>query len=245
MYSPLEQFDAISLKTFINYGYDLDFTLFSTLIPLFVLIALSGIINSIKREFTLIPKLLQSIVEINIEFIFNLIKQQIGRDGYILFPFIFTLFNFILGSNLLSLLPFGIALTSHLIIILWLSLTLSLGIFIIGLYIHNIKFLRIFLPECPLILLPMLICIEIFSYVIKSFSLAIRLSANIMAGHTLVYIMSSFIIKVTYIEFWFIAIGFIILFAVLLLELGVAFLQAYVFTVLICIYIHDSFHPAH
>lgn len=91
----------------------------------------------------------------------------------------------------------------------------------------------------------MLICIEIFSHVIKSFSLAIRLSANIMAGHTLVYIISSFIVKTAYIEFWFLIVGSFLLSAVLLLELGVASLQAYVFTVLICIYIHDAFYPGH
>jgi len=242
MFSPLEQFDAIRLMMF-NIKFNISFL--STLIPLIILIIIFMVIPSFKRMFTIIPTTTQSILELNIEFIFNLIKQQIGKKGYVLFPFIFTLFNFILGSNLLSLIPFGIALTSHLIIILWLSLSLSLGIFIMGLHINNIKFLKIFIPECPLILLPMLIGIEIFSYIIKSFSLAIRLSANIMAGHTLVYIISSFILKITAIEFWFFAIGFIFLLFVLALELGVAFLQAYVFTVLVCIYIHDAFYVGH
>lgn len=189
--------------------------------------------------------MIQSICEKNIEFIFDLIKQQIGKDGYILFPYIFTIFNFILGSNLLSPLPFGIALTSHLIIILWLSLSLSLGIFILGIYYHNLKFLKIFIPECPLLLLPMLICTEIFSYTIKSFSLAIRSSANIMAGHTLVHIISSLVLKITKIKIFFFAIGFSSPPFILFLELGVAFLQAYVFTVLICIYFHDAFQGSH
>jgi len=240
MFSPLEQFDAIQIKMLtILWLWDISFL--STLVPIVLIIMLVLIVSLFDDMWTLIPNLTQSVLELNIVFVFDIIKQQIGRDGYILFPIIFTLFNFVLCSNLLSLIPFGMALTSHLVIILWLSLSLSLGIFIMGLYIHNIKFLKIFIPQCPLILLPMLIGIELFSYIIKSFSLAIRLSANIMAGHTLVYIISSFILKITAVEFWFFAIGFTFLLLVLALELGVAFLQAYVFTVLICIYIHDAF----
>ena len=91
----------------------------------------------------------------------------------------------------------------------------------------------------------MLILIEIFSYIIRAFSLAIRLSANIMAGHTLVFIISSFVLKMTTIKLGFFFFGFMCLFAVLLLELGVAFLQAYVFTILVCIYLNDSLHEAH
>ena len=109
---------------------------------------------------------------------------------------------------------------------------------------HNLQFLKIFIPECPFVLLPMLIFIEIFSYVIRAFSLAIRLSANIMAGHTLVFIISSFVLNITQIKFWFFFLGFGLLFAVLFLELGVAFLQAYVFSVLVCIYLNDSIKGA-
>lgn len=104
-------------------------------------------------------------------------KQQVGKKGIIYFPFIFTIFNFVLVCNLLSLMPFGIAPTSHLILILFLSITISLSIFLIGLLTHSISFLKIFIPECPFILLPILIPIEIFSYSIRMFSLAIRLAA--------------------------------------------------------------------
>jgi len=97
--------------------------------------------------------------------------------------------------------PFGFALTSHIVMTLYLSLSLGISIFFIGFLTHNIKFLKIFVPECPFALLPFLIVIEMFSYVIRCFSLAIRLSANIIAGHTLVYIISSFIINVIAIRF--------------------------------------------
>jgi len=96
------------------------------------------------------------------------------------------------------------------------------------------------MPECPLFLLPLLMVIEIFSYIIRAFSLAIRLSANIMAGHTLVFIISSSLLKVLKLNFIMFSFGLIILILILCLELGVAFLQAYVFTVLCCIYLNDS-----
>jgi F-type H+-transporting ATPase subunit a len=242
MFSPLEQFDVIS---FFNVFFDLPFL--STLLP-FVLLLLVFVVsvNVLKYNLKLIPRSIQRLFELVIEFIFNLLKQQIGKDGYMFFPFLFTLFNFILILNLLSLIPFGIALTSHIIMIMWLSLSTCLSIFIIGLYIHNVQFLKIFIPECPIVLLPMLILIEIFSYVIRAFSLAIRLSANIMAGHTLVFIIASSLAKIAQLNFILFMFGVGALFLVLILELGVAFLQAYVFSVLVCIYLNDALKgPSH
>lgn len=135
------------------------------------------------------------------KFILDLIKQQVGPKGYIYFPFIFTIFSFILLTNLLSLTPFSFALTSHIILIFLLSFTIIFSIFLIGLLTHNLKFLKIFVPECPFLLLFILVPIEIFSYAIRSVSLAIRLSANIMAGHTLVFIISSFVLNLSSMKF--------------------------------------------
>jgi len=118
MYSPLEQFDAIKLIRFGCSYLGHDYTFFSVLVPMVLIVIFFYLIPTFSINFLLIPKLFQSIFELNIEFIFNLIKQQIGKKGYKLFPMIFLLFNFILLNNLLSLIPFGIALTSHLIIIL-------------------------------------------------------------------------------------------------------------------------------
>jgi len=174
------------------------------------------------------------------------LDQQTGVKGYIYFPFIFSLFFFILLCNLLSMTPFGIALTSHFAIIIYLSLSLGLSIFFIGLITHNVQFFKFFIPECPFALLPALIAIELFSYVIRCFSLAIRLSANIIAGHTLVYIISSFILNIISIRFWFFFFLIFLIGAVLVLEISVAFLQAYVFTILVSIYLSDSLKkPGH
>jgi ATP synthase subunit 6 len=119
-----------------------------------------------------------------------------------------------------------------------------LSIFCIGLLTHNLNFLYIFLPECPAILLPMLVIIEIFSYIIRAFSLAIRLSANIMAGHTLVHIIASFVLLISVKLFGFL-LGFSFLVPILILELGVSALQAYVFSVLLCIYLFDALSGGH
>jgi len=245
MYSPLEQFDTINLLPLYIFRLDISFN--SVLLPLLIAdILLLLIVAFYSNSFKLVPDFWQLILEKLYLFVFNILDQQTGPKGYIYFPFIFSLFFFILLCNLISMTPLGIALTSHIAIILYLSLSLGLSIFLIGLLTHNIKFFKIFIPECPFLLLPFLIVIEMFSYVIRCFSLAIRLSANIIAGHTLVYIISSFIVNVISIKFWFFFILVFLISAVLLLEIGVAFLQAYVFTILVSIYLSDSLKtPGH
>jgi F-type H+-transporting ATPase subunit a len=171
--------------------------------------------------------------------ILDVLKQQLGVDGLIFFPFIFTLFFFIFFCNFFSLIPFGFALTSHISLLFFLSFSLSLSVFFLGLGNFGFKFFKIFVPESPFFLLFILIPIEIFSYFIRAFSLAIRLSANIMAGHTLVYIMSMFFISLGKLRVWFFFIIFFFFF-IFVLEFGVSFLQAYVFITLFCIYLNDS-----
>jgi ATP synthase subunit 6 len=201
---------------------------------------------SFSSFFNIVPTtLFQRLFEYTIKFILNLIKQQIGLIGYQYVVLIFSIFFNILILNLLSLLPFGIALTSHLIIILYLSLSICLGIFFEGYIISGDQFLKIFLPKSPLIMLPLLLLIELFSYIIRMFSLAIRLVANIMAGHTLIYIISTFTLMITSMNFFFIIIGITLICIIMLLELGVACLQAYVFTILILIYINDIYGGSH
>jgi len=244
-FSPLEQFDTINLVSLRFCTLDVSFN--SILLPLLIVnIFLGLVIYFYGSSFKLVPDFWQLLLEKLYLFVFNILDQQTGSKGYIYFPFIFSLFFFILLCNLTSMTPFGIALTSHFAIILYLSLSLGLSIFIIGLLTHNLKFFKLFIPECPFLLLPMLIIIEMFSYVIRCFSLAIRLAANIIAGHTLVYIISSFILNVISIKFWFFFLLVFLISAVLLLEIGVAFLQAYVFTILVSIYLSDSLKtPGH
>jgi ATP synthase subunit 6 len=240
MKSPLEQFDILNVKNF--FGAINDFSLNNIMLPfiLIIILFIFFLIFVLLKNAKIIPFILQSILESDFRFIINIIKQQTGLKGLAWTPFIFVIFNFILFSNLLSLIPFGIALTSHLIVILWLSISICISIFCIGLLNYNLKFLHIFIPQCPFVLLPILIPIEIFSYLIRLFSLAIRLAANILAGHTLVHIIVTFILNTMKVELILSLFVLIPLFLILTLEFGVAFLQAYVFTVLISIYLADS-----
>jgi len=237
MFSPLEQFDVIPLIFFSVGSYD--FTFFNIFIPLLLIISFFLAVGYLKSYYKLIPYSFQSALENIIEFVFSILKNQIGKEGYFFLPFVLTIFMTILLSNLMSIIPFGIALTSHLIVTMWLSLSICLSIFLFGLLYKNFKFLKIFVPTCPIALLPILILIELFSYVIRAFSLSIRLTANILAGHTLVHIIALFILNTLFLHFLAPLLGLLGLFAVLLLELGVACLQAYVLTILICIYFKD------
>lgn len=243
MFSPLEQFDLIPLVFFSLGNYDITF--FNIFLPLLLIISVLYFIESFYINYKLIPSNIQYVFESIIEFIIGIIKNQIGKEGFLFLPFIFTVFIFVLCANLLSVIPFGIALTSHLIVTMWLSLSICSGIFVLGLLYNNIKFLKIFIPKCPIALLPVLILIELFSYIIRAFSLSIRLTANILAGHTLVNIISVFIVNTLSINILFSFLGFLGIFAILLLELGVARLQAYVMTILICIYLKDIFGTDH
>lgn len=156
-------------------------------------------------------------------------------------PLFATLFLFILLANLFSLLPFSFALTAQMIPIVFLTLTLVSGLVVTGLGRLGLKFFKLFVPECPLALMFLLVPIEIFSYALRSVSLAIRLAANLMAGHTLVHIVSGFLLSLNVVfEFTLL----FLLWMVLLLEVGVACLQAYVFVVLLAIYLKDSLYLA-
>ena len=239
MKSPLEQFDILNIKSLSFYFLDISFN--NILIPFLIMLSISLIyIYIFSNKLNLIPFYIQNLFENIYIFLVTLIKQQTGYYGLFWIPFIFSIFNFILICNLLSLIPFGIALTSHLILIFWLSCTTCISIFIIGLLRFNLKFLHIFIPNCPFVLLPILIPIEIFSYLIRLFSLSIRLAANILAGHTLVHIIITFILNITKSDLILSIICLIPLFLILTLEFGVALLQAYVFTVLVCIYLSDT-----
>lgn len=187
------------------------------------------------------PNAWQSLVEEFYALIASILRQQAGVRGNIFVPLFATLFAFILIANLFSLLPFSFALTAQFIPIVYLSLTLVSGLVVTGLNRLGLKFLKLFIPECPLALMFLLIPIEIFSYGLRSVSLAIRLAANLMAGHTLVHIVSGFLLSLN-VVFQFTLL--VLLWMILLLEVGVACLQAYVFVVLLAIYLKDSLYLA-
>jgi len=238
--SPLEQFDVITLIPF--WVTDMELSITNLALTVFLAIVFGYIIFYFFFDQRLVPKTWQIIAEGIYLIAFRIVTEQIGHVGFVYFPFLFALFTFILLLNVFSMLPFAFAVTSHLAWTLYFSLSICLGIFLIGIFSHGIEFLKLFVPEVPLALYPLMITIEILSYIIRSFSLAIRLSANIIAGHTLVHILAEFVSVMSSMKKILIVLPYLLLFAIFILELGVAFLQAYIFVTLTCMYLNDAIH---
>lgn len=243
-YQPLEQFEIIIIEPI----YLLFFNLFITnsLFYMFIILLLYFYIFFVGiYKISFIPTNIQYIIENLYMFVWNLIKEQTGSKGLEYFGFIFSLFIFILFSNVLGLFPFGFTVTSHILVTFTLSFSVIVGLTIIGFREQKVKFLNLFIPkDVSKIMVPLLVIIEVVSYISRAFSLAIRLFANLMSGHTLLNILSTFVIKLFNKNFFFGIIPFIVVLGICFLEICLAFLQAYVFMVLTCIYLNDSLHEA-
>jgi len=244
--SPLEQFTIVSLIPLHLGHFYFSFTnssLFMFLATGFFLLFCSFVT---VQGGNLVPSRWQSFLEMIYEFVANLVEEQIGQSGKKYFPFIFTLFTFLLFSNLIGMIPYSFTTTSHLIVTFTLSVSVFLGVTLIGFQIHGIHFFSFLLPPgAPLALAPFLVVIELVSYSFRAISLGVRLFANMMAGHTLVKILSGFawtMLSVGGIMYIVSAIPALVVFALIFLEVGVACLQAYVFTILTCIYLNDAIH---
>mgnify|MGYP001184425421 CR=1 FL=1 len=186
-------------------------------------------------------------IEYSVIFVLDLIDQQIGKKGNKFFVLIFTLFFFIFMANLIGLLPYSFTTTSHVSQTFTLSLSLFLGVTFIGFIVQKLKFFELFVPkDVVFVLIPFLIIIEIISYISRAFSLAIRLFANMVSGHTLLNILAGFSLSLFNFKFYhqriFAILPFFVIFIIFVLEFCISFLQAYVFAVLICIYLNDSLH---
>jgi len=194
-FSPLEQFEINILQKFAIGPFDFSFTnsalfciLAFTLLYLFFLYTISN-----AKVF---PGRWQSVSELLYLFILLMAKQQAGKQSWAFFPLFFAAFTLIFALNFLGLFPLAFTVTSHIIITFTFALAFNLGFLILGFSIHKLKFLRLFVPSgVPVVLLPLLVVIEIISYLVRTFSLALRLFANMMGGHTLIQILSSFFIS--------------------------------------------------
>lgn len=191
----------------------------------------------------LVPGRMQSLVELSYEFVANMIKDNVGNEGRPYFPFIFTLFMFILACNMLGMLPYSFTVTSQIAVTFGLAFVVFIGVTVIGFIKHGLGFFKFFLPEgVPGFLAPLVIPIEVLSYLIRPVSLGLRLFANLTAGHTMLKVFAGFVVPL---GAFYILPGVIPMAAVIgltLLEFAIAFLQAYVFAVLSCIYLHDAIH---
>lgn len=238
MASPLEQFRIERIVPIEIGTLDASFTnsaMFMLIAAGLVVIFLS---TSLQNR-SLVPGRLQSIAEILYEFVANMVRSNVGADGRAYFPFVFSLFMFILFGNLLGMVPYSFTFTSHLAITLGLAMFIFIATTVLGFVKHGAHFFHFFLPHgTPWYVAPLLIPIEIISYFTRPVSLSLRLFANMTAGHTLLKVFAGFVAGMGI----FGVVPFAAVIAMTGLEFLIAFLQAYVFTVLTCIYLNDALH---
>ncbi len=242
MPNPMHQFEIKRLIDLEFLGLDASFTNAS----LFMVIAVMCItLLTIwgMRGRALVPSRMQSVAEISYEFVANMVRDNVGSAGQKYFPLIFSLFMFVLFSNMLGMMPYSFTVTSHIIVTFALAAFVFIGVTVIGFVKHGIGFLKFFVPSgVPAALLPLLVVIEVISYLTRPISLSVRLFANMMAGHTMLKVFGAFVVGLGLIGGWA-PLAFMVAFTGL--EIMVAFLQAYVFAILTCIYLNDALHMHH
>lgn len=197
----------------------------------------------------LIPGRLQSISEMSYEFVASMLRDAAGSQGMKFFPFVFSLFMFVLVANLLGLFPYFFTVTSHIIVTFALALLVIGTVVVYGFMKHGFGFLKLFVPEgVPGILVPLVVLIEVISFLSRPISLSVRLFANMLAGHITLKVFAGFVVSLSAAGFLGVAGSILPLamtVAITALEVLVAFLQAYVFAVLTCMYLNDALHPGH
>ncbi len=200
-----------------------------------------------SRGTSIVPGRMQMMGELAYSFIANMIKDNIGTKGMKYFPFIFSLFMFILFCNMLGMLPYSFTVTSHLIVTFALAAVVFVLVTLVGFFHHGIGFLKLFVPSgIPMVLMPLLVVIEIISYLTRPISLSVRLFGNMMAGHTMLKIFGGFVVGLSSAGLVPLAVApFAMMVAFTGLELLLAGLQAYVFTILTCIYLNEAIHMDH
>jgi F-type H+-transporting ATPase subunit a len=242
--SPMEQFQVKPIIPLHIGGYDVSFTNQSLwmcvvvgAVSLFMAVAVSN-----RR---LVPSRMQSMAEMSYEFVANMINMAAGEDGLRFFPFIFTIFLFVATSNFFGLIPGSFTVTSQIAVTFALTALVILTVIVTGFIKHGIGFLMLFVPKAPALMLILLVPLEVISFCTRPMSLSVRLFANMLAGHTMLKVMAGFVIALGgaggILSFLSVAPMALIV-AVYLLEFLVAFLQAYVFAILSCIYLSEALH---
>lgn len=236
MASPLEQFEIKTLVPIEVGGVDISFTNSSLFMTLTVIIG-GGVIALAAGRGAMVPGRFQTIAELTYEFIAGLIRETIGPEGRRYFPIIFSLFMFILVGNMLGMIPYSFTFTSHIIVTFALAFVVFVGVTILGFVRHGFHFFSFFVPPgSPVWMWPLLIPIEVISYLSRPISLSVRLFANMLAGHTMIKVIAGFVASLS--VFGVLPLALVV--ALTGLEILIAFLQAYVFTILTCLYIKDA-----
>ena len=245
MHSPVEQFTIKVLFALNLFGFDVSFTN-SSLFMVFTVLASIAFLGLAIRPAALIPGRMQGLAEMLYEFIADMVRSNVGSEGRPYFSFIFTLFMFVLFSNLLGLIPYSYTTTSQIVVTFAMALAIFIGVTLIALVKHGFHFFSFFVPSgAPKILIPFLVVIEVISYFVRPVSLSVRLFANMLAGHTMLKVFAGLAVMIASAGGVAVAGSILPLIAIIGLtglEVLVAVLQAYVFTILTCMYLNDALH---
>jgi F-type H+-transporting ATPase subunit a len=241
-HSPLEQFEIHPILPITVGDLNLSFTNSSLWMAIAVLLIYALVMLG-TRHGSMVPGRLQALVELSYQFIAEMLGSTVGKEGRQYFPFVFTLFMFILFGNFLGMIPGSFTYTSHIIVTFSLAIFVVTAVTVIGLIRHGFHFFSFFAPSgCPIYVMPLLVPIEVLSYLIRPISLSVRLFVNMMAGHIMLKTFAGFIVALG--SFYVLpgVAPLALTIALTGLEFAIAFLQAYVFTVLTCIYLQDAIH---
>jgi len=237
--SPLEQFVWKPIVPAEIGGVDVSFSNSSLFMTITVVVATLFLVLGMRRS-AIVPGRWQAAVELSYEFIAGLLRDTVGAEGRKYFPIVFTLFMFVLLGNLLGMVPYSFTFTSHIVVTFAMAIVIFIFVTILGFVKHGMHFFSFFAPPgTPVVMLPLLVPIEIISYLSRPISLSVRLFANMLAGHTLIKVIAGFIPALGVI-FGVLPLALVV--ALTGLEILIAFLQAYVFAILTCLYINDAIH---
>tara|TARA_Y100000994_G_scaffold220218_1_gene199199 strand:- start:29 stop:772 length:744 start_codon:yes stop_codon:yes gene_type:complete len=238
-HSPLEQFEVVPFVELKTQNIDLSFTNSSLSMVITVAIITIFLTLSVNTR-SIIPSRLQLVSELMYNFVAQLLSDTVGDNGRRYFPFVFSLFMFVLIGNMVGMIPYQFTFTSHIIVTFALASVVFIGVTILGFVNHGIRFFAFFyIPGVPFYMHPLLIPIEVISYLSRPISLSVRLFANMLAGHTLLKVFAGFVVSMPFFT-GVLPLTFIV--ALTGLEILIAFLQAYVFAILTCLYINDAYH---
>ena len=246
---PIHQFEITNYLVLGHFGgLEIAFTK-SALFMLISLAIICLLMIGATGARAMVPGRLQSVAEVSYEFVASTLQSTAGPEGMRFFPFVFSLFMFVVTVNMLGLIPYTFAVTAQIIITVSLALLVFVTVIVYGLYRHGLHFFKLFVPSgIPILILPLVVFIEVLSFLSRPVSHSVRLFANILAGHITLKVFAGFVTMLS--AFGFVGwVGAILPFgmtvALTALELLVAFLQAYVFAILTCIYLNDAIHPGH
>ena len=246
---PIHQFEIHNLVSLLTIG-GTEIHLTNSALFMFVAVGLTALLLlGATAGRRLVPTRMQSMAELSYELVADTIRSTAGEEGMRFFPFVFSLFMFILFSNVIGIVPYTFTVTSHIIITAALALLVFFTVIIYGIWHNGLQFFKVFVPSgIPILMVPVIVIIEVLSFLSRPISHSVRLFANMLAGHITLKLVASFVVMLGSVG----VLGFLgaiaplaLTTALTALELLVAVLQAYVFTILTCIYLSDALHPGH